>query len=114
MAVKQTRYFKIAGADVNGYSAAASFNTDGVDLRKFDGKWSVQISRSLATGTPRATIQVSTDNSNWTNYSTLAASLTIPVTVTDDKFIPNYMRVVYTIGGSPTGTITMWLNQVYE
>lgn len=114
MAVKQIRYFKVSGSNVNGYSATASFNTDSVNLTTYDGAWLVQVSRSLATGTPRVTIQCSEDGSNWVNYNSLSTSLTIPCVVEQSNYRPNYMRVVYTIGGSPTGTITMWYKQIID
>jgi hypothetical protein len=112
MAIKQKYGIYVATVLAEGFSAVADFNTDAIDWRKFNGEWIFVATRSLATGSPRITIQSSEDGTNWVNYGTLSTSMTIPSKFEDLIYRPNYIRFVYTISGAPTGTITILLYQV--
>lgn len=112
MVVKQNIAVRVGGVLVSAYSAASSFNTDAIDMRKYNGGWTFQVSRSASDGTTSVTIQCSQDGTNWVNYSSLSTDVDIPCIIEQSEFKPNYLRIVYTETGSTSGTITMWFTEV--
>lgn len=107
----QQDFYHTAIADANkivAYTAVSDFNTLGIDLRNFNSTWTIQISRSLTTGTPTVTIECSDNNTDWDLYqpeSTLV-SVTTGETIKKNSFEPRYLRIAY-VANSATGTITM-------
>ena len=93
---------------IDAYTAVSDFVTLGIDLTNFDAPWSLQISRSLTTGTPLITIECSNNNTDWISYDPASTNAIIPDLFVDKTYQPRYMRVKYE-ANSATGTITMKL-----
>lgn len=94
----------------------ASFNTEPIDMKSFNNGWMVEVFRSLTDGSVRWTLQSSNDLTNWITYDPnndgATTNMTIPEAVMQSVFYPNYIRIAFTISGSPTGTLTAFINKL--
>lgn len=113
MAKLGSNSFNIGATDIDGYTGASDFNTDGIDLTDYQEGWIVYIESTHTTGTPTISIQVSRDNTTFINYLTEAVDVSIPITIEQSTFKPNFMRIAYTANSSD-GNVTFKLNKINE
>lgn len=113
MAKKSSNTFYVSSTAVTAYSGASDFNTDAMDLSKFQGAYVLYLYSDHSSGTPTATVQVSYDGTTWFDYRAETTTVSLPISISDDEFLPKYARIVY-VANSSNGNVTFKFDPVNE
>lgn len=111
MAKKSSYNFYISSTKAVSYSGASDFNTDSLNLSDFNGSYVLYLNSDHTTGTPTISMEVSNDGSSWFEYTGETTDIAIPIAISDDEFLPKYLRLAYTANSSD-GDITFKLDPI--
>jgi len=127
----ELKYFTNSSVPMNAVTMpVATFTTDAMDVTNYTGAFLIQVVRTLSDGTATFIVEASNDNTVWGKYipiidsggrgetsktqdyypkavaSTIAISTTKEAHAQDQICLPRYLRLAFTISGSPTGNIS--------
>ena len=110
---KQEEFFFTGSTPIDGFTPLGDFNTKALNVKDYNGEWEIELTRSLSTGNPRATLQRSSDGTNFQDFQDESTNKKIPVGFTKSNLRPKFIRIKFAEGAA-TGTFTFKFIRIFE